>query len=176
MAWLALNHGINNEPGRKPGGWKVTRDKLHQQICRRGFNREVGSFVQAYDSDALDASALLIPIVGFLPFEDERVRSTVDVIQKKLCRNGYVYRVPLRNSKDEESAFVACSFWMVQSLAGIGRRTEAEKYFEKLISNRNDVGLLSEEYDPIHTSFMGNFPQALSHIALINAAIALYRA
>ena len=170
MAWVALNHGAENLTGRKAAEWKIVRDRLHRQICRRGFNRKMGSFVQAYDSNVLDASVLLLPIFGFLQFDDERVTSTMEAIQKKLSRDGYVYRFSPRTAKDNESAFVACSFWMVQNLAGSGRRAEAERYFEKLIGTRNDVGLLSEEYDPVRSRFAGNFPQALSHIALINAA------
>jgi GH15 family glucan-1,4-alpha-glucosidase len=170
MAWLALHHGAQNISGPRSKGWKTRRDQLHRQICRRGFDRKMGSFVQAYDSGVLDASALLIPIYGFLPFDDERVRSTMNVIQKKLSRNGFIYRTASGNGRERESAFVACSFWMVQNLVGSGRRTEAEKLFDKLIHKRNDVGLLSEEYDPARNRLMGNFPQALSHIALINAA------
>ena len=170
MAWLALSHGVNNTNGTKVREWKAVRDLLHRQICCRGFNRKLGSFVQAFDSNVLDASALLLPIFGLLPFDDERVRSTMDVIQRKLSRDGHIDRFAPTNPRKRESAFVACSFWMVQNLAGCGRRFEAEKLFEKLISKRNDVGLLSEEYDPVRSRFMGNFPQALSHIALINAA------
>jgi GH15 family glucan-1,4-alpha-glucosidase len=113
---------------------------------------------------------LLLPIFGFLPFDDERVKSTMDVIQKRLSRDGFIYRLSPNSRKDRESAFIACSFWMVQNLVGVGRRTEAERLFEKLINLRNDVGLLSEEYDPGNGRFTGNFPQALSHIALVNAA------
>nr|WP_254062264.1 glycoside hydrolase family 15 protein [Acidobacterium sp. S8] len=139
-------------------------------MCRRGFNRELGSFVQSFDSAVLDASVLLLPIFGFLSFKDERVKSTMDVLQKKLSRDGFIYRFSPSSRKDRESAFIACSFWMVQNLVGAGRLLDAERLFEKLISQRNDVGLLSEEYNPEQRRFMGNFPQALSHIALINAA------
>jgi GH15 family glucan-1,4-alpha-glucosidase len=170
MAWLALQHGSQGITGRSALKWKATRDRLHRQICRRSFNRKLGSFVQSFDSNILDASVLLLPIFGFLPFDDERVESTMDVIQKKLSRDGFIYRLSPNSRKDRESAFIACSFWMVQNLAAAGRRMEAERLFEKLINLRNDVGLLSEEYDPIHDRFMGNFPQALSHIALVNAA------
>jgi GH15 family glucan-1,4-alpha-glucosidase len=176
MAWLALHHGTENTSGPRSTEWRMMRDRLYRQVCRRAFNRKLGSFVQAYDSDILDASALLIPLSGFLPFDDERVRSTIDVIQKKLSRDGYIYRSSPIGGKESESAFVACSFWMVQNLAGSGRRANAETLFDKLIRKRNDVGLLSEEYDPVQNRFMGNFPQALSHIALINAARALDRA
>ena len=173
MAWLALHHGVESSKGRKAGEWKVIRERLHRQICRRGFNRELGSFVQSFDSTVLDASALLLPIFGFLPFKDERVMNTMEVIQKKLSKDGFIYRLSPSSRKDRESAFIACSFWMVQNLAGVGRLRDAERLFEKLIAQRNDVGLLSEEYDPAHGRFMGNFPQALSHIALVNAARAL---
>ena len=170
MAWLALHHGIKSTKGKKALEWKAIRDRLHRQICRRGFNRELGSFVQSFDSAVLDASVLLLPIFGFLPFNDDRVRGTMEVIQKKLSKDGFIYRLSPNSRKDRESAFVACSFWMVQNLAGAGRLRDAETLFEKLIALRNDVGLLSEEYDPTYRRFMGNFPQALSHIALVNAA------
>ena len=170
MAWLALHHGIESTNAKRARGWIQARDHLHRQICRRGFNRKLGSFVQAFDSNVLDASVLLLPIFGFLPFDDERVKSTMGVIQKKLGRDGFIYRLSPEKQNDRESAFVACSFWMVQNLAGAGRRSDAEKLFEKLISTRNDVGLLSEEFDPEERRLLGNFPQAISHIALINAA------
>jgi GH15 family glucan-1,4-alpha-glucosidase len=170
MAWLALRHGADSTMGRRAAEWKAARDRLHRQICRRGFNRQLGSFVQAFDSNVLDASVLLLPIFGFLPFDDERAKSTMDVIRKKLGRDGFIYRLSSEKQRSRESAFVACSFWMVQNLAGAGRRSEAERLFEKLIGRGNDVGLFSEEYDPDSGSFMGNFPQALSHIALVNAA------
>ncbi len=175
MAWLALNHGVEDSGGNAPARWAVTRDSLHRQICRRGFNRRLGSFVQAFDSNILDASVLLLPIFGFLPFDDERVTSTMDVIQTKLGRDDLIYRLSPQKKHPQESAFLACSFWMVQNLAGAGRRSQAEKLFEKLIGLRNDVGLLAEECDPERGRFMGNFPQALSHIALINAATMLSR-
>jgi GH15 family glucan-1,4-alpha-glucosidase len=173
MAWLALSHGIEAHAGRSVTIWRQKRDRLHRQICFRGFNRNMGSFVQTFGSEILDASTLLLPIFGFLPFDDERVRGTVEAAQKSLIRNGLVYRYLPTKKNDKEGAFFACSFWLVQNLAGMGRRVEAEGLFEKLLSLRNDVGLLSEEYDPEGGRFRGNFPQALSHIALINAGRAL---
>jgi GH15 family glucan-1,4-alpha-glucosidase len=170
MVWLALHHGVEDTHGKRAVKWKTTRDRLHRQICRRGFNRQLGSFVQSFDSNVLDASVLLLPIFGFLSFDDERVKSTIEVIQKRLGRDGFIYRLSPEKQRDRESAFVASSFWMVHNLAGAGRGSDAERLFARLISRRNDVGLLSEEYDPVHRRFMGNFPQALSHIALINAA------
>ena len=173
MAWLALSHGIETNAGRLVTIWRRKRDQLYRQICSRGFNRELGSFVQTFGSDTLDASTLLLPIFGFLPFDDDRVRGTVEAVQKRLVRDGLVYRYLPTKKTDKESAFLACSFWLVQNLAGIGRRTEAESLFGMLLNLRNDVGLLPEEYDPGSDQFRGNFPQALSHIALINAGRAL---
>ncbi len=170
MAWLALQHGVSNAGGIKAINWKRKRDRLHRQICSRAFNRELGSFTQSFGSNELDASVLLLPIFGFLPFADERIKSTLDVIQQRLGRDGLIYRYLPAKGSDDESTFVACSFWMVQNLAGVGRRGEAERLFEKLLARRNDLGLLSEEFAPETGHFMGNFPQALSHIALINAA------
>jgi GH15 family glucan-1,4-alpha-glucosidase len=173
MAWLALNHGIEANNGSSITIWRRKRDRLYRQICSRGFNRNLGSFVQTFGSDTLDASTLLLPVFGFLPFDDDRVRGTVEAVQKRLVRNGLVYRYLPTRKTDKESAFLACSFWLVQNLAGMGRQAEAENLFEKLLRLRNDVGLFPEEYDPESCQFRGNFPQALSHIALINAGRAL---
>jgi len=170
MAWLALKHGVQSTGGRKSSDWKLKRDRLHKHICSRAFNKKLGAFTQSLGSDELDASVLLLPIFGFLPFNDDRVKNTLNVIHKRLGRDGLIYRYLPTNRNDRESAFLACSFWMVQNLAGVGRRSEAERLFEKLLALRNDLGLLSEEFDPESGHFMGNFPQALSHIALINAA------
>lgn len=174
MAWLALNHAIEEIRGPKPRHWKIVRDRLHRQICNQGFNSKLGSFVQSYRSNVVDASALLLPLFGFLPFDDERVMSTANVIKKRLGRHGLIYRYAA-TSRKREGAFLACSFWMVENLAGMGKQDEAERMFQNLVNLRNDVGLLSEEYDPEHEHFTGNFPQALSHIALVNAAWALRR-
>ena len=133
MAWLALHHGVESSTGKKTVEWKTIRERLHRQICRRGFSRKFGSFVQFFDSTVLDASVLLLPIFGFLPFNDERVKSTMEVIQKKLSKDGFIYRLSPNSRKDRESAFIACSFWMVQNLAGAGRWRDAERLFEKLI-------------------------------------------
>jgi GH15 family glucan-1,4-alpha-glucosidase len=170
MAWLALQHGITNAGERMARDWKRMRDRLHRQICSRGFNRKMGCFTEAFGSKELDAAVLLLPLFGFLPFDDERVRSTLDVVQKKLARDGLVCRFLPSKKSDQESAFVACSFWMVQNLAGVGRWSEAERLFEKLTRRCNPLGLLSEEIDVESGEFIGNFPQALSHIALVNAA------
>jgi GH15 family glucan-1,4-alpha-glucosidase len=173
MAWLALERGVRAARNGQIQGpyrdWKQRLNQLHRQICKRGFNRKLQSFVQSFGSDKLDASTLLIPIFGFLPFEDERMHSTIVAIEKGLMKNGLVYRYRPESNHEKESAFLACSFWLVQNLAGVGRKIEAENLFDRLLRLRNDLGLLPEEYDPVQRRFMGNFPQALSHISLINA-------
>jgi GH15 family glucan-1,4-alpha-glucosidase len=177
MAWLALNLGVESVRRREILGpvyrWRRIRNRLHQEICRRGFDSSLGSFVQSYGSKTLDASSLLIPICGFLPFDDERVRGTISAIEQHLMRDGFVYRVKPRSKPEREASFLPCSFWYVQSLAMMGRNSLAKTCYERLLKVRNDVGLLSEEYDPIAKQLLGNFPQALSHIALVNAARAL---
>jgi GH15 family glucan-1,4-alpha-glucosidase len=177
MAWIALDHGVKAaETGVINGPvaeWKRTRDRLRREILKHGFNRRLGSFVQSYHSARLDAATLLIPIFGFLRPEDEHVRGTVRAVGKHLMRDGLIYRYQSQRGKEGEAAFLPCSFWYAQNLALAGRRVEAEKYFEKLLRLTSDVGLLSEEYSPRENQFLGNFPQALTHIALISAARAL---
>jgi GH15 family glucan-1,4-alpha-glucosidase len=179
MAWLALKLGVGAiEEGRIQGPlarWKRIRNVLHREICEHGFSRPLNSFVQSYHSRLLDASSLLIPIFGFLPFEDERVKGTLKAIEKHLVREEFVYRLLPKSRKEREAAFLPCSFWLVQNQAQAGRESDAQRRFEKLLRLRNDVGLLPEEYDPDENRFQGNFPQALSHIALVNAARALER-
>jgi GH15 family glucan-1,4-alpha-glucosidase len=178
MAWVAFDRAIKSA-GRfgLPGPvaeWRALRDEIHTQVCKRGFNAELGAFVQSYESDALDASALLIPLVGFLPPSDPRVKSTVEAIQRNLTEDGLVLRYRVDRSDDgvpgRDGAFLACSFWLVDDLVLLGRRDEARALFERLLSLRNDLGLLAEEYDPRSRRMVGNFPQAFSHIALINSA------
>jgi GH15 family glucan-1,4-alpha-glucosidase len=174
MAWLALNHGVEAAKQHAIHGaasrWRGTRNRLHREICQRGFSKSLGSFVQSYGSRTLDASSLLIPIFGFLPFDDERVCGTIRAIERHLMRNGFVHRLKAGSKQEREASFLPCSFWYVQNLATIGRVSDAEQCYEKLLKIRNNVGLLSEEYDPGGRRLLGNFPQALSHIALINAA------
>ena len=174
MAWLALDRGVQATARGEMRGpvahWRRKRDRLHREICKYGFSSRVGNFVQSYGSRTLDASSLLIPIFGFVPFEDERVRGTVRAVEKHLVRGSLVFRYKPKSIMEREAAFLPCSFWLVQNLASTGRRAEAERRYEELLSLRNEVGLLSEEYDPQEGTFLGNFPQALSHIALINAA------
>ena len=174
MAWLALDRGIHAaKHGRSQGPavrWRQVRNRLHREICEHGFNRSLQSFVQSYHSRRLDASSLLIPLFGFLPFEDVRVRGTLRAIEKHLARDEFVYRVEAQSSSEREGAFLPSSFWLVQNQIMTGSKPEGRRRFEKLLKLRNDVGLLPEEYEPEAGRFLGNFPQALSHIALINAA------
>jgi GH15 family glucan-1,4-alpha-glucosidase len=189
MAWVAFDRAIKlaegwgfdaveNEKDRAPlEHWKKTRDAIHAQVCEQGFSTRLNSFTQSYGSDELDASALLLLQVGFLPPDDPRMIGTVEAIEKHLTQDGFVLRYNTSTSSDGlpagEGAFLACSFWLVTDLALIGRREDATKLFDRLLLLRNDLGLLSEEYDVQEKRLVGNFPQAFSHIALIGAAYAL---
>jgi GH15 family glucan-1,4-alpha-glucosidase len=152
----------------------MLRQRIHDDVCGKGFNAQAGAFVQHYDTTALDASVLLIPLVGFLPPSDPRVISTVAAVEKRLLRDGLVLRYNTADGTDglkgDEGAFLACSFWLADNLYLLGRRDDARRMFERLLAMRNDVGLLSEEYDLHNKRLIGNFPQAFSHIALINTA------
>jgi GH15 family glucan-1,4-alpha-glucosidase len=181
MAWMALDRAIKHHEhyGRRGDvtRWKKNREVLHREICRKGFDKKLNSFVQSYGSKQLDASCLLIGLVGFLPPDDPRIVGTVEAIEKRLMKDGFVQRYDTKKTKDGlsggEGAFLVCSFWMVTSLWLIGRKTDAKAMFERLLALRNDVGLLSEEYDPVGKRLMGNFPQALSHIGLLHSAFAM---
>ncbi len=178
MAWVAFDRAIRSMERHGLEGpldrWRKVRDEIHNQVCEQGFNAEAGAFTQSYGSPALDASALLIPLVGFLPVSDPRVKSTVEAIGERLRDGPLVRRYDTDRTKDgltgSEGAFLACSFWYADNLALLGRRDEAVELFEHLLTLRNDVGLLAEEYDPVAGRMLGNFPQAFSHVALINAA------
>ena len=154
--------------------WRAVRDAIHADVCRHGYDAELGSFVQFYGSKLLDASLLMIPLVGFLPCEDGRVRGTVRAIERHLARDGFVARYHTDPGVDGlppgEGAFLPCSFWLADNLVLLGRRTEAQELFERLLAVRNDVGLLSEEYDPDAGRLLGNFPQSFSHVGLVNTA------
>lgn len=181
MAWVALDRAIKHHERYDGGGdigqWRKVRDQIHKQVCEKGFNKKLNSFVQYYGSTELDASSLRIVMVGFLPPEDPRIRGTVEAIEKRLMKGGFVLRYDTRTSHDGlppgEGVFLACSFWMVTNLCLIGRKGDAAALYERLLKLRNDVGLLSEEYDPVGKRLVGNFPQALTHIALIHAAYAI---
>jgi GH15 family glucan-1,4-alpha-glucosidase len=183
MAWVAFDRSVKacDQFGVKTDlqRWRSLRDKIHQDVCQKAYNQKLGSFTQAYGSDQLDASLLLLPQVGFLPYEDPRMRGTIEAIEKHLMVDGFVLRYRTESSEDGlppgEGAFLACSFWMVSALKMLGRTDDARRLFHRLLDLRNDVGLLAEEYDPKEQRHVGNFPQALSHIALINAAFEFNR-
>jgi GH15 family glucan-1,4-alpha-glucosidase len=160
-------------------GLRRIRDEIHQDVCQRGFDPGLGSFVQAYGSKSLDASLLLLPLVGFLPPTDPRIVGTVKAIEQRLFVDGFVMRYDTGEVADGlppgEGAFLACSFWLADNYVLQGRLDEARELFERLLSLRNDVGLLAEEYDPRLCRQVGNFPQAFSHVALVNTAYNLTR-
>jgi GH15 family glucan-1,4-alpha-glucosidase len=178
MAWLAFDRAVKIAERSKLDApiekWKGVRETIHMQICDKGFDKELNSFTQYYGSKELDASLLLLILVGFLPPEDARMRGTVEAVERHLLQDGLVMRYNPAESKDGlaggEGMFLACSFWLVSSLCLIGRAEYARMLFEHLLSLANDVGLLSEEYDTRRNRLIGNFPQAFSHIALISAA------
>jgi GH15 family glucan-1,4-alpha-glucosidase len=184
MAWVAFDRAIRivEELGaRGPvARWRRLTDEIHRDVCRKAFDPELDSFVQAYGSKSLDASLLLLPLVGFLPPTDPRMVGTVKAIERNLVRGGFVMRYDTRDGRDGlppgESAFLACSFWLADNLALQGRVGEARALFERLLSVRNDLGLLAEQYDPRSRRLTGNFPQAFSHVALVNTAFNLSRA
>jgi GH15 family glucan-1,4-alpha-glucosidase len=150
------------------------RERVHAEVCERGFNPQLGAFTQSYGSGNLDASVLMIPYFGFLPGNDPRMRGTVAAIEKHLLRDGFVLRYDTEQSNDglpgSEGAFLACTFWLADNYAFAGRSSEAEALFERLLTLRNHLGLLSEEYDYRLCRQIGNFPQAFSHLALIITA------
>jgi GH15 family glucan-1,4-alpha-glucosidase len=184
MAWVALDRGIRAIEEAVLEGpldrWRDVRRRIHDEVCACGFDRELGSFVQSYGSKELDASLLLLPTTGFLPPTDPRVRGTIEAIERRLFVDGFVLRYDTHSSTDGlppgEGAFLACSFWLVDAMLLMGRDTEARELFERLLGLRNDVGLLAEEYDTRARRLVGNFPQAFSHIALVNSAHNLARA
>jgi GH15 family glucan-1,4-alpha-glucosidase len=178
MAWVAVDRAIKSVEQLGVAGpmerWQKLRERIHKQVCEEGYNSKIGAFVQSYGSSELDASALLIPLVGFLQPTDPRIKSTVAAIERDLMVDGLVYRYDTRSIDDGfgrgEGAFLACSFWLADNLVLLGRREEAKALFEHLLGLCNDVGLLAEEYDPAAGRMLGNFPQAFSHVALINTA------
>jgi GH15 family glucan-1,4-alpha-glucosidase len=177
MAWVAFDRALKSMQQFGLDGphdrWRPLRDEIHREVCEKGYNAKLNSFTQAFGSEELDASTLLIPVVGFLPAHDKRVIGTVTAIEKRLVRNGFVMRYDTASSEDGmpagEGAFLACSFWLADAYLMLGRRGDANKLLDRLMSLRNEVGLLSEEYDVDASRLVGNFPQALSHIALVNS-------
>ena len=183
MAWVAVDRAIRSaEQGWFSGDiarWKALRNTIHDEVCRQGFDAGLNSFVQYYGSKHLDASLLMMPLFGFLPPEDPRVIGTVKAIETGLMENGFVSRYGQGAAVDGmpqgEGKFLACSFWLADNYVLQNRRDDAVRLFERLLAIRNDVGLLSEEYDPVAKRLLGNFPQAFSHVGLVNTAITLSR-
>jgi GH15 family glucan-1,4-alpha-glucosidase len=183
MAWVAIDRAVRAIEEMSMGGeqgrarlphLRGLRERIHQEVCARGFNTRVGAFTQSYGSDLLDASVLVIPHVGFLPPQDPRVKGTVAAIERSLLRDGFVLRYSTEHGTDglpgSEGAFLACSFWLADNYAFAGRLGEAQAFFDRLLALRNPLGLLAEEYEPRLQRQIGNFPQAFSHLALIFTA------
>jgi GH15 family glucan-1,4-alpha-glucosidase len=184
MAWVAFDRAaivLEGEGLKDPARrWRQIADEIHAEVCERGFDRDLNSFVQAYGSKQLDASLLLLPLVGFLPATDQRIRGTLQAIEDRLLiDDAFVLRYETENPGDGlpagEGVFLACSFWLVDNYILQGRYAEARKLFDRLLSRCNDVGLLAEEFDPLTGRMLGNFPQAYSHVGLINCALNLSR-
>jgi len=183
MAWVAIDRAVRAVEEVGLGGpidrWRALRAEMHAEICERAVNTDRGCFVRAYGSTELDASLLLLPLVGFLPPDDRRIVRAIDAVTSELCEEGLVRRY--RTGDDGipdglaggEGAFLACSFWLVDALVLAGRREEAEALFDRLVGLCNDVGLLAEEYDIGERRLVGNFPQAFSHVGLVNSAFIL---
>jgi GH15 family glucan-1,4-alpha-glucosidase len=180
LAWVAFDRAVQSVERWDLRGpldrWRQLRAEVHDEVCREAFNVELGAFTQAYGSDELDASTLLIPLVGFLPAGDRRVSGTIDAIKRDLTRDGFVerYKPQTHNDVDGlpggEGVFLPCSFWLVDALLMQERHDEARELFEKLLGIRNDLGLISEEYDPVAKRLLGNYPQAFTHVGLVNSA------
>ena len=182
MAWVAFDRAVRFHDEFGATGpverWREIRDEIHAEVLARAWSEKKQAFTQSYDSDELDASVLQLPIVGFLPATDERIVSTVAAVRRELTVDGLVLRYRPQDAAVDglpggEGVFLACSFWLVEVLALQDRQDEARELFERLLDLRNDVGLLSEEYDPVARRQLGNFPQAFSHLALISAALVL---
>ena len=184
MAWVALDRAVKGIEQLGLDGpaarWREVRDTIHDQICRQGYDRARNTFVQYYGARELDASLLMMPLVGFLPPGDPRVRGTVEAIERELLQDGFVMRYAATPAVDGlppgEGVFLACTFWLADNYALLGRRADARHCFERLLELRNDVGLLSEQYDTVGERLVGNFPQAFTHVALVNTAHNLDRA
>jgi GH15 family glucan-1,4-alpha-glucosidase len=184
MAWVAFDRAVKDAERYSLKGpieaWRTARDRIHAEVCERGYDRNRQSFMQAYGSDQLDASLLLAAPVGFLPPNDERIRGTVRAIEKTLLHDGLVRRYDSAATEDGlpagEGSFLACSFWLVDAYAMDGRFDEAKALFERLLTIANDVGLLAEEYDAHNKRMIGNFPQAFSHLSLVVSALNLTNA
>ncbi|MFF7772271.1 glycoside hydrolase family 15 protein [Streptomyces massasporeus] len=184
MVWVAADRAVRTlerhpELGGDLDGWRALRDEVHQEVCEKGYDAERNTFTQSYGSRELDAALLLIPRVGFLPPDDPRVIGTIDAVREELAHDGFLRRYSTDDGEVDglpggEGAFLVCSFWLADALYMTGRTKEARELFERLAGLANDVGLLSEEFDPVTGRHLGNFPQAFSHIGLVNTALALF--
>jgi GH15 family glucan-1,4-alpha-glucosidase len=178
MAWVAFDRAVKavEEFGLEGpvDRWRAARDEVHREVCDKGFDPERNTFTQYYGSKELDASALMFPLVGFLPPEDPRIPGTVEAIERELLVDGFVQRydsdVGVDGLPAGEGVFLPCSFWLADNLNLIGRTDDAHALFERLLGLVNDVGLISEEYDPKNERMLGNFPQAFTHVSLVNSA------
>lgn len=183
MCWVAVDRAVKGVERFNLEGpvehWRALRSRIHDYVCSNGYSESRGAFVEIFGEETLDASALLIPLVGFLPADDPRVVSTMEVIQRELMEDGFVRRYDSDKSDDGlppgEGHFIACTLWMADNLAIMGRKQEAREIFERVLDVRNDLGLLAEEYDPVSGRQLGNFPQAFSHVGIINTAHNLSR-
>jgi GH15 family glucan-1,4-alpha-glucosidase len=183
MAWVVFDRAIRSAEMFKLDGpldeWRATRDTIHAEVCEKAWNPQLNAFSQYYGCDQLDASVLLMPLVGFLPPRDPRIKGTVEAIERDLMHGGFVMRYRTTEYDDGlppgEGTFLACSFWMVDNLALQGRVQEAIEMYERLLALCNDVGLLAEEYDPVEKRLVGNFPQAFSHVALVHTGLNLMK-
>jgi GH15 family glucan-1,4-alpha-glucosidase len=178
MSWVAFDRAIRAAEvtdSRAPlAKWRAIREEIHDSVCRSGFNARLGSFVQSYGSRQVDASLLLLPLVGFVPAHDFRISGTVRLIEKRLVRRGLVMRHEKETSGKREGAFLPCSFWLADYYDLACRKKDAKRLLRRLLEIRNDVGLLSEEYNLDRQRLAGNFPQALSHVAMVNTIINLH--
>jgi GH15 family glucan-1,4-alpha-glucosidase len=181
MAWVAFDRAVKLAEACKYLAndhlerWRKIRDQIHREVCERGYNRDKKAFTQFYGSDALDASLLMMPRMGFLPPSDERVRGTIEAIERELMEEGFVLRYRTSDEHVDglpgrEGVFLPCSFWLANGLHFLGRTDDARRMLDRLLALRNDLGLLSEEYDPVAKRQLGNFPQAFTHLALVNSA------
>jgi GH15 family glucan-1,4-alpha-glucosidase len=183
MAWVTLDRAVKSIESCGFEGpverWRALRDQIHAQVCQEGYDVVRGSFVQSYGSKELDASLLMIPLVGFLPVTDPRVRGTIEAIERELTADGFVSRYKTHAEVDGlppgEGSFLLCTFWLADDLALLGRRDDALRIFERLLAIRSDVGLLAEGYHVESGRLVGNYPQAFSHVGLINTALNLSR-
>jgi GH15 family glucan-1,4-alpha-glucosidase len=181
MMWAAFDravgaveeHGLEGPVDR----WRAIRDEVHAEVMERGFDEGRGSFTQHYDTTEVDASLLVLPLIGFIEGDDPRMRGTIAAVEQDLLRGGLLLRYRTESGVDglsgDEHPFVACSFWLVSAYVAAGRRDDAERLFDRLVGLTNDVGLLAEEYDVVGERMAGNFPQAFSHLALVQAALSL---